>query len=101
MLIKKQKKDFYSVIPILVIFALIIIFNTIWNTDITSVTIDSEVVVLALVCDENFYIEAFVLFIIKYQIALQVYKLHLFGEKTDKFSWWIWVEIRMEVEVNK
>lgn len=29
MLIKKQKKDFYSVIPILVIFALIIIFNAI------------------------------------------------------------------------
>ena len=29
MLIKKAKKDFYSVIPILVIFALIIIFNTI------------------------------------------------------------------------
>lgn len=49
MLIKKQKKDFYSVIPILVIFALIIIFNTIWNTDITSVTIDSEVDTLALV----------------------------------------------------
>ena len=31
---KKQKKDFCFVIPILVIFALIIIFNTIWNTDI-------------------------------------------------------------------
>ena len=29
MLIKKAKKDFYSVIPILVMFALIIIFNTI------------------------------------------------------------------------
>lgn len=28
-LIKKAKQDFYSVIPILVIFALIIIFNTI------------------------------------------------------------------------
>ncbi len=49
MLIKKQKKDFYLVIPILVIFALIIIFNTIWNTDITSVTIDSEIDTLALV----------------------------------------------------
>ena len=34
MLIKKAKKDFYSVIPILVIFELIIIFNTVWNTDI-------------------------------------------------------------------
>ena len=49
MLIKKAKKDFYSVIPILVILALIIVFNIIWNTDITSVTIDSEVVVLAFV----------------------------------------------------
>lgn len=29
MLIKKAKKDFYSVIPILVMFALIIVFNTI------------------------------------------------------------------------
>ena len=29
MLIKKAKKDFYSVIPILVIFELIIIFNTV------------------------------------------------------------------------
>jgi len=48
MLIKKAKKDFYSVIPILVILALIIIFNTIWNTDIMSVTIDSEVVVFSL-----------------------------------------------------
>ena len=28
-LIKKAKQDFYSVIPILVIFALIIVFNTI------------------------------------------------------------------------
>lgn len=34
MLMKKAKKDFCFVIPILVIFALIIIFNTIWNTDI-------------------------------------------------------------------
>ena len=41
MLIKKAKQDFYSVIPILVILALIIVFNTIWNTDITSVIIDS------------------------------------------------------------
>ena len=49
MLIKKAKKDFYSVIPILVILALIIVFNIIWNTNITSVTIDSEVVVLAFV----------------------------------------------------
>ena len=49
MLIKKAKQDFYSVIPILVILALIIVFNIIWNTDITSVTIDSEVVVLAFV----------------------------------------------------
>ena len=48
MLIKKAKKDFYSVIPILVILALIIVFNTIWNTDIMSVTIDSEVVVFSL-----------------------------------------------------
>ena len=35
MLIKKAKKDFYSVIPILVMFALIIIFNIMgdnWNT---------------------------------------------------------------------
>ena len=40
-LIKKQKKDFCFVIPILVILVLIIVFNTIWNTDITSVIIDS------------------------------------------------------------